>query len=772
MRNRFLVVLVVSSLLAVQFWFLFLTFNNAYYGVEITKNHDNQYIVTGFEEDISSLTLGLQVGDIIVKVDGEAPEKYKILRKFHDIEQAGAVTVLRDGVNHDIVIKHNGVLNFDYISLFAEIICFCMAIIIYLKIPNSKSARFLALVFILMGIVCMSIPASSRGDTLGKMLVTVPTVAAPVVLLHFLMIFFKEKCNIQMPLKLVYALYSYVAIKALISLSFFTPFHNYEIYKDETIRIFIFFLFGLLINLFMLIYINFKFSKQNPSVKPIIKFVWFAFFVSCAPMVTLSLIPYLITQKPLIEPIFTCYFILLFPLCFAYMIVTEQLYDVQIIARRILYTTLIAMIPSVGIVVLQGFIFKQTASFQNLFFSFLLILTIISFLLYLLEYFVTKLDSIMFPHKYYLQMALKKIAQNLRTIRSFRELKDIILVDIVNTLQVKGGAIVFKHHNAIETISEGSIDLVKLEQAFNSDELDDSIYSVFEINRNEEYASFLITTKKKNNTLLGLEETQWLSLIISYLAVSLENLYLIRKLTLRLHELASQIPNEQAARDVVWLRKSLFELQERERFRIATDLHDTTLQDILLIKKSLVTYMDNGQDRQELIGIIKHLDLVNDSLRQSCFELNPYLLQRIGLIKTIEAAIELDMGSSNFETGFYYEGAERIESLDIEVKKHVFRIIQELIQNAKKHSNASKISLKLAVMEEYFCLFYNDDGVGMDVKMIGNESNHRSLANMGLGLEQMKSRIMYLNGHLELESNNNHGVAITVRIPNLKGIAV
>ena len=384
---------------------------------------------------------------------------------------------------------------------------------------------------------------------------------------------------------------------------------------------------------------------------------------------------------------------------------------------------------------------------EKLFFSFLLILTIISFLLYLLEYFVTKLDPIMFPYKYHLQNALKKIALNLRTIKSFRELKEIILVDIVNTLQVEGGAIVFKYHNEIETISEGKLDLVNLKQALGADALDDSVYSLFEINQNEEYASYLITTKKKNNTLLGLEESQWLGLIISYLAVSLENLYLIRKLTLRLHDLASQIPNEHTARDVVWLRKSLFELQERERFRIATDLHDTTLQDILLIKKSLIAYMDTGEDRQELTGIVKHLDLVNDSLRQSCFELNPYLLQRIGLIKTIEAAIELDVGSNNFETSFLFEDAEEIESLDIEVKKHVFRIVQELVQNAKKHSNASKISLKLAVIDDYLSLFYSDDGVGMDVKTFESEGSFRTLANSGLGLDQMKSRIIYLNGH-------------------------
>ena len=185
--------------------------------------------------------------------------------------------------------------------------------------------------------------------------------------------------------------------------------------------------------------------------------------------------------------------------------------------------------------------------------------------------------------------------------------------------------------------------------------MDDSKYSIFVINQNEEYSCYLVTARKKTNTLLSLEERQWLSLIISYLAVSLENIYLIRKLTVKLHDLASQIPNEEAGQDVVWLRKSLFELQEQERYRIATDLHDTTMQDILLVRRRLISFINNNEDQQQVIQAIKHLDLVNESLRQSCFELNPHLLQNIGLIQTIQATLDLDIGLNEYETEFQVE---------------------------------------------------------------------------------------------------------------------
>lgn len=82
------------------------------------------------------------------------------------------------------------------------------------------------------------------------------------------------------------------------------------------------------------------------------------------------------------------------------------------------------------------------------------------------------------------------------------------------------------------------------------------------------------------------EESEWLSLIISYLSVSLENLYLIRKLNMKLLELASELPNQEGSEEYVWFRKTMFDLQEKERTRIATDLHDTTMQDIFFVQRN------------------------------------------------------------------------------------------------------------------------------------------------------------------------------------------
>ncbi|GAA3408924.1 hypothetical protein GCM10020370_46800 [Paenibacillus hodogayensis] len=379
----------------------------------------------------------------------------------------------------------------------------------------------------------------------------------------------------------------------------------------------------------------------------------------------------------------------------------------------------------------------------------------------------------MFPRKHMLQAALKKISKDLTSTSSFRELKDLILLDIVNTLQVHGGAIVFKYRDSTEMIIEGEIDKDEVERIVNTDrELSEEHPELmsFEINRHEEYTSFLIMTRKKSNTRLGLEEVQWLNLIISYLAVSLENVYLIRKLSDKLNRLASQLPSEQEANDFNWFRKLTFELQERERVRIATDLHDTTMQDLFFLKRKLAAlgsqYDLPREAKDNISSLIEYVEIININLRQSCFDLHPYLLQEIGLVRTIEKIVERESYSAPFQIRFDAVGVQALERKDLEVKRHLFRIVQELLNNAKKHSEATLVGIRLSANNGKFVLHYRDDGVGFDPDRLVAPD----MGTSGVGMEQLRSRILHLQGQLELEAAKGAGVDIRITFPMKEGL--
>jgi two-component system sensor histidine kinase ComP len=458
--------------------------------------------------------------------------------------------------------------------------------------------------------------------------------------------------------------------------------------------------------------------------------------------------------------------VLIFPLTFAYLIAAKKLYDIDIVVRRMAFTSIVAVLPSALIVTSIIVLFEGDVTFLQAGFAFIVTLVVMSFVLYSLEYFYTNLERVMFPRKYMLQAALKKIAKNFGSITSFRELKTIILVDIVNTLQVFGGAIAFKYKDATEIISEGEIDEAEVERIVAVDTTGEHPeYMCFEINRHDEYTSYLVMANKKTNTKLGMEEIQWLNLIITYLAVSLENVHLIRKLTLRLEQLAANLPDEQAARELNWFRKLMFQLQEKERVRIATDLHDTTMQDLFFLKRKLAALGESNdltpETRQQIQSLTGYIEVINTNLRQSCFDLHPYLLQETGLIRTIQKVIERESFLCPFTIEFRADPPAAIERRDIDTKRHIFRIVQELINNAKKHSNAKTVRISLTAADGLVRLNYEDDGVGFDP----NRTPPDEIGASGIGLEQMKSRVLHLNGRMELNTGAGRGVKIRITLP-------
>jgi len=176
-------------------------------------------------------------------------------------------------------------------------------------------------------------------------------------------------------------------------------------------------------------------------------------------------------------------------------------------------------------------------------------------------------------------------------------------------------------------------------------------------------------------------------------------------------------------------------------------------------------YALSKEDTEQMNGLIEYVEIINTNLRQSCFELHPHLLQEVGLIRTIHKVIDQEALLCSFELEFDADGAEEIELRDMETKRHVFRMVQELINNAKKHSQASTVSIRLTKVEGGFCLMYEDDGVGFDTERVVR----RDIGGSGIGMEQLRSRVLYLNGLFELDTGVGRGVKYTITLP-MKGI--
>lgn len=768
MKKNILYILYILIAVLIQFWFLFLTFRYPHTGIVVEKNASQQWVIANFDESTAGFDIKLEIGDIIERVDNKLPEDHQSIVKWRTVDQVDHLVISRNGMEFQVATEK--IRSYiDYLSLVGETFCFFIAAFILLTLRGSRSASYLAIVFINIGLIFMSLLASIRGDSLGKLLITSLMMLLPVVFYHFLHVFFTEKGSVRFSNRLLVPLYAVAIAAFVLRFGFFIPEIAYPVYSYNNNVTIIFFMLGMLLNFYRMTSLLVANWRSNDSIGILIKTVWISICVSFLPFATFSFLPLLLFGHPWIPTFYTGWGIMFFPLSFTYLIATRQLYDIHIVLRRMMLTTAISVLPSMMICGFIYIIFQQHVTARHVSFLFCFTLFLLSVVLYSLEYMATKLERIMFPRKFVLQSALKNIAKSLGNISSFRELKDIILVDIVSALQVYGGAIVFCFRDGTETIEAGDIDLNEVERLIAEGVVEHPSYLIFEVNSNEEYTSYLITTRKKTNTLLGMEEVQWLNLIISYLSVSMENIFLIRKLTMKLQHLAAQMPNEQVAQDLAWFRKLMFELQEKERVRIATDIHDTTMQDLFFLKRRLSSilsrYVYNAEDKDHMMGLMEYVDVINTNLRQSCFELHPHLLQEIGLLQTVHKLIEQESAASPFSIDLITSRASAIEYRSLETKRHIFRIVQEMLNNAKKHSLASKVSIHLSVVQDTFYMLYEDDGIGFDqvpvVEQIGAS---------GIGMDQMRSRILFLNGNLELKTSRGNGVKIWITMPLKEGM--
>jgi signal transduction histidine kinase/ligand-binding sensor domain-containing protein len=203
--------------------------------------------------------------------------------------------------------------------------------------------------------------------------------------------------------------------------------------------------------------------------------------------------------------------------------------------------------------------------------------------------------------------------------------------------------------------------------------------------------------------------------------------------------------------------------QENERKRIAAELHDGLGQDLLLIKNRLALVAVRKADPVELTSQLNAAIAATvraiGEVRTISHALRPVSLDQVGLTKAIEWTVG-QLGESS-ATKFSAELDNIDGLLAPEMEIHVFRTIQEGLNNISRHAGAARAILEVKHEEAGLRVSLFDDGRGFDAE----KPRHELETNGGLGLDSMEERIKYLGGSLELQSAPGRGTRITVRVP-------
>jgi two-component system sensor histidine kinase DegS len=205
--------------------------------------------------------------------------------------------------------------------------------------------------------------------------------------------------------------------------------------------------------------------------------------------------------------------------------------------------------------------------------------------------------------------------------------------------------------------------------------------------------------------------------------------------------------------------KRITKLQEYDRKRIASDLHDTSLQTLAHITHQIELtsmYMDKDMLRAklELADINKELHEVIDEIRNTIFNLRPMTFDDLGLKEAIEREILTLEKKSDIK---YRLNISDISIKDDFVKLQVLRIIQECVHNSEKHSQAKNVNIEI-FQDDMLHILFEDDGIGMDMEEIPDiNDNH-------FGLAIIRDRVNMINGNINIESTRDNGTKITFTV--------
>ncbi|MBK8502719.1 MAG: sensor histidine kinase [Saprospiraceae bacterium] len=284
--------------------------------------------------------------------------------------------------------------------------------------------------------------------------------------------------------------------------------------------------------------------------------------------------------------------------------------------------------------------------------------------------------------------------------------------------------------------------------------------------KEKEHALASLQNENELNNLLILRQRKWqLTLLIAlglltFLLVLAVRFYQLKIESHQLKREQDQLIEKQKIKDIeaenkILQMNAMLRGEEAERLRIAKDLHDGLGALLATVK----FHFASVQKKIQVLSDLKLYQKANQLLDNACSEVRriahnmmPDALSKLGLIQALEDLVEA------LRLEGYKVTVETInmdQQLPEEVELMVYRIVQELINNISKHAKADTIIVQLSIHDQQLTISVEDDGCGFDINRTTD----------GIGLKNLRSRVAYLGGILEIDSVDKIGTTTNVVIP-------
>jgi PAS domain S-box-containing protein len=263
---------------------------------------------------------------------------------------------------------------------------------------------------------------------------------------------------------------------------------------------------------------------------------------------------------------------------------------------------------------------------------------------------------------------------------------------------------------------------------------------------NEQMIGFVEAGNASEKTFAP-EQIHWAEALVAQAGVAIQNASLFEQVQTSKSRLQS-------------LARKLVDVQESERNHIARELHDEAGQSLSSLKLSLGRLEHDpgcpAHISQRLYELKQLVDHVLEDLHRLAMDLRPAALDHLGLIAALEQLTN-KLNSEQLSIRFNIYGFEG-ERLSQVLETSIYRIIQEALTNAIRHSQASNLSILLEKKAGQVRIYVEDNGVGFDLEDLQIEGH--------LGLAGMRERAEMMGGRLTIDSAPGKGTSILLEVPD------
>ncbi|MGN4123897.1 sensor histidine kinase [Lysinibacillus sphaericus] len=725
----------------------YVNYSAPFLDIEVEKENGKWVVTKPYYEDWAK-GQNISAGDVVLTVDNMPIENQKQVKYKSVILSANTLTIKKpDGEIIDIHIKNLDIPQQFYYILIIPACYFLLTLFItvylHFKQKNTLLTNLLILFMLNVSLAYVSSGVSGRLNGVGIIVNRCSMVLCLVLLLHFLRNYFSfVKINWVFTNHIKFFYIFPVIALILGCMGTIYPTSNNAL-SNVVLALF---LILLMMILSILLFSYFKYS--SPQLKILLSSILIPFL----PFLFLFALPEVLFDTIILTAEISSLFLLLIPFSFIFTQLAERLFDIEYHITRLRYYVIFSLIFTVwftlGLYWIAGNYLTTAVMSGVSFFTF----SSLVILFYIKEKVDYRKRKILFSTKgdyiHQLYTAVDRIGKTIK----MNELLEKFAQEVSLHLELEHVFVLTYDYgtNQFTSMVEGKVPInpvlmedIKLGEIRKIDK----VYLAF-LHQDAHYKRALVLGHN-NSIHLKDEELLWLELLLLYVNNFIENTKMVEELLEELKHMKqaddSQLP---------WLNKLLWLRFEEEKYQLAQELHDTNLQEQLHIAREvdvLVNAKDTSDIQQKLENIHKQMVASLHDLRAYCENLKPPLLDTLGLNAALEKLIRKVTERASFVLIYTID---RLYLEDERLNLMIYRLFQELLNNALKHSYATTVEVYLKEMDDGFEILYKDDGVGCNVDDI--------IVATSMGIRGMQERVKAFDGHFYINTRVNEGMSIRI----------